>query len=236
MLQFQLDDIKQITEGTMKAIVLTSILTVLILSGCGDSEIESVKSYTDYSIDQTMTIGQAIDTSKTCIDGSWSTTTDERQRTIVTYSCLLPSDYIEHLNIKAKSVVRTYMTATSLGNDDYLYMAIGELKESEKATTLVDQYISKFIEDLNITEGKASYSWYIVDGQTPNLFGAKIHFTSTFCDKEYRFNNPRELLSTVYMRYKEGKIPTIFADFGEHLIADNQTEIRDEISKSISNR
>ncbi|WP_323028614.1 hypothetical protein [Castellaniella defragrans] len=60
----------------------------LLLSGCSDSEVSSVKA-TVYPLDKTLTYEAALSGRKACSDTKWSTSKDDANRIIVQYRCEL---------------------------------------------------------------------------------------------------------------------------------------------------
>ncbi|WP_454208951.1 hypothetical protein [Proteus sp. Marseille-Q3619] len=81
-----------------KIIVLTSIV---LLSGCGDSnEIQQVKDMVTYS-DNTITIGNAFEHRSMCLEVKWEKIKDTRERNIVRYTCMInPIDVNQYITKK----------------------------------------------------------------------------------------------------------------------------------------
>ena len=62
------------------------ITSTALLSACGNDHIDAVKNM-EFFHDDTLTLGQALDTRPVCADTQWDSFEDEKGRTIVEYSC-----------------------------------------------------------------------------------------------------------------------------------------------------
>ncbi|OCG46496.1 hypothetical protein A9G35_05110 [Gilliamella sp. Choc5-1] len=73
---------------------ITIVLSVLILTACGDSsQVKQVKDYVYDNIDSTLTVGNALDNRNICNKTKWDSYKDERDRNIVEYTCEFKKDH-----------------------------------------------------------------------------------------------------------------------------------------------
>jgi hypothetical protein len=72
---------------------ITIVLSVLILTACGDSsQVKQVKDYVYDNIDSTLTVGNALDNRNICNKTKWDSYKDEQDRNIVEYTCEFKKD------------------------------------------------------------------------------------------------------------------------------------------------
>ncbi|MFQ0994288.1 hypothetical protein ACGH6Q_04550 [Gilliamella sp. BG2] len=72
---------------------ITIVLSVLILTACGDSsQVKQVKDYVYDNVDSTLTVGNALDNRNICNKTKWDSYKDERDRNIVEYTCEFKKD------------------------------------------------------------------------------------------------------------------------------------------------
>ena len=221
----------------MKLIAKVLFFSSLTLLVACDDEINSVKEYTNSSIDSTMTIGQALETSKTCIDGKWTHRSDNRGRSVVSYSCSLPTDYIETINRKIQYESALFFYTTALPYKDKIQSELLKLKADTGKQIELNGLVTSFTSSMKTDSIVAKFSWYVVKDQPPLLFDAQLLLNANFCETECVINGkPESLLTGLYLNAAPGKIPSVYIETGRHIAGkyiDSITNQIKELAKKI---
>ncbi|OCG35795.1 hypothetical protein A9G29_01815 [Gilliamella sp. Fer2-1] len=133
------------------------IIVVLFLTACGDSEeVKRVKALIYPQLDQTITVGNALENREICKSVNWKFLKDEKKRDIVEYNCNLDTKNAEkflyaqlddELNILKSKFVETDIKVSP---EEYKKFRIDEVKASKNKRykyTIYENYV-----DINATE------------------------------------------------------------------------------------
>jgi hypothetical protein len=107
----------------MKTKAYFSLMLSILITGCGSSNIDAVKG-SEFIVDESFTVAQAMDERPICSDSSWEEYEDDRGRVIVEYECNL---------IGAES----YFSESGDKVDQYLSRSLGQRIRQEQ------EYISQ---------------------------------------------------------------------------------------------
>ncbi|MDK9585733.1 hypothetical protein [Lelliottia wanjuensis] len=122
-----------------------SIFSILFISGCNDNSVSTVKESINYSINDTLTIGKALESRTDCINGKWNSSKDNRDRIIVTYECELPQHYLDvYMSIREQNDLKS-LNANILVNNNEIKEAHKMLSQWEQEKRILDELFKPFL-------------------------------------------------------------------------------------------
>lgn len=127
------------------------MLGSLLLTACGSDAIEEVKSVVNYQIDKSLTLGKAFETRSDCQDGVWAENQGKRDRTIITYTCMLPEQGLKFINAKLLERLKSKVDTENKEIERQIAERLSHLKSLNlelQSTEKVNSYINEVANDL----------------------------------------------------------------------------------------